>query len=412
MDDPVRHVDILPTVLDAVAVEAPRGIDGASLLPAATGGARTSMPNYFESLSASLNRGWAPLVGVTSGSLKYIDLPIPELYDLANDPTESHNLVGTRSADVKRLEETLRQFRLTDAVTTRIAESADTRERLRSLGYVSGTAAGKIRYTDADDPKRLVPLDRETEEVITRYQRGDLRGAITLAEDLVQQRPDMAVSLTHLAFLYNEAGDHRNAVRAVRRALDLNPAAADVASLFGVYLTEAGLANEAVARLAPYVREPRPDLDVVIAYGVALASSGRDDEALAAFERARSLDATNGLPLANIGTLHLMKGDVTQAAAAFHAALATDPTVARAHNGLGVVAARRGDFDDAVENWKQAVALDPHDYQALYNLGDILVQLKRPDEARTYWRQYLREVPAGVDERDRSRIREWLASSR
>ena len=60
----------------------------------------------------------------------------------------------------------------------------------------------------------------------------------------------MAVSLTHLAFLYNETGDHAKAARTARRALELNPAAADVASLLGAYLTEAGLAKEAVARLA------------------------------------------------------------------------------------------------------------------------------------------------------------------
>src|SRR5207237_3332863 len=140
VDDPVRHVDILPTVLDAVAVEAPRGIDGASLVPAATGGARTSMPAYFESLSASLNRGWAPLVGVTSGSLKYIDLPIPELYDVGSDPAELQNLAASRPADVRRMQALLGKLRADDRRIARAPENADTRERLRSLGYLTGAA--------------------------------------------------------------------------------------------------------------------------------------------------------------------------------------------------------------------------------------------------------------------------------
>src|SRR5207245_10028098 len=156
---------------------------------------------------------------------------------------------------------------------------------LRSLGYLTGAAKPKTIYTEADDPKRLVVLDRATDDLITRYQRGDLGGAIALGEDIVRQRPDMAVSLTHLAFLYNEAGDHAKAARTVRRALDLNPAAADVASLLGAYLTEAGLAREAVTRLEPYAVAPQPDVDVLIAYGVALASLGRSQEAVAAFER-------------------------------------------------------------------------------------------------------------------------------
>src|SRR5439155_2762296 len=39
-DEPVRHVDILPTILDALGVPVPDGVDGRSLLPMATGGAR------------------------------------------------------------------------------------------------------------------------------------------------------------------------------------------------------------------------------------------------------------------------------------------------------------------------------------------------------------------------------------
>ena len=408
VDDPVRHVDILPTVLDAVGAAPPGGIDGASLLPEAAGVAHATAPSYFEALSASLNRGWAPLFGISSGSEKYVELPIPELYDLTADPGEAHNLATSRAADIARLNGELQRIRTGDPGPTRILESAETRERLRSLGYVSGTAAPKSRYTEADDPKQLVALDRQTDDMITRYQRGDVRGAIAIGESLVKQRPDMAVALTHLAFLYSEVGDRLNAARAIRRALDINPAAPDIVAIYGAYLTEAGLAKEAVARLAPYMQSAQPDTDVAIAYGVALASSGRTDEAVSVFEKARSLDPTNGLPMTNIGMIRLMKGDSAGAAAAFRESLKTDPDLARAHNGLGVLAAQHGSFEDAVAEWKQAIALDPHDHQVLYNLGDILVRLKRPDDARVYWERYLREAP-GADSVDRARVRAWLA---
>jgi len=410
VDESVRHVDILPTVLDAIGIDAPHDIDGASLLPAAEGHGQVAAPSYFEALSASLNRGWAPLVGVASGPLKYVDLPIPELYDLASDPRESQNLVATRAADLQKMRTLLDQLRKADRGPVRVAESSDARERLRSLGYLSGTAAPKARYTEADDPKRLIALDRQTDELITRYQKGDLRGAIAVAESLARQRPDMAVTLTHLAFLYNEAGDHEKAVSTIRRALELNPAAPDVAALFGAYLTDAGLAQEAATRLEPYARSAEPDPDVLISYGVALASTGRTANALAAFDRARAMDPTNGLPLANIGTVYLMSGDDARAVKAFDDALKIDPALARAHNGLGVVAAKRGAYDEAAAHWKQAVALDPHDYQALYNLGDVLVRLGRSPEARPYWERYLQTAPPGVDEKDRARVRSWLAA--
>jgi arylsulfatase A-like enzyme/Tfp pilus assembly protein PilF len=411
VDAHVGHVDILPTVLDALGIEAPRGVDGRSLLAVASGQQTEAPTAYFESLSATLNRGWAPLVGVSRGPLKYIDLPIPELYDTASDPTESRNLMSSRAADARALQALLREIRKTDRGAARVAENGETRQRLRSLGYLSGSAAAKTQYTAADDPKNLVALDRQTDEMISRYLGGDLRGAIALGERLVKERPDMAVSLTHLAFLYNEAGDHTNAVRAIARALDLNPSASDVASLYGAYLTEAGRAKEVVARLEPYVRAADADADVLVAYGVALSSEGKFDDALSVFERSRTLDPTNGMPLANIGTLYLMRGNAAKATEAFNAALALDPNLARAHNGLGVISAQRGALEAAAAHWTKAVAADPHDYQVLYNLGDVLLRLNRPAEARPFWERYLQESPPGYDQMDRARVQAWLRTN-
>ena len=40
IDTPAQHIDLLPTILDAVALESPSGLPGRSLLPAMTGSAR------------------------------------------------------------------------------------------------------------------------------------------------------------------------------------------------------------------------------------------------------------------------------------------------------------------------------------------------------------------------------------
>jgi len=412
VDAPVRHVDVLPTILDAVGVTLPPAIDGRSLVDAARGAKMPPAPSYFESLSASLNRGWAPLYGVLRGSMKYIDLPIPELYDLATDPGEQHTLINANRGDLSELQHLLTGMRADDRGVTRASETAETRERLRSLGYVTAAAAPKTRYTDRDDPKRLVGLDREIEEVVSLYQRGDLPNAIARGEQVVRERPDMPLSLVHLAFLYNEAGNHRGAADAAMRALALNPADQDTVALVGAYLTEAGRAKDAVAELAPYIKNSTPDVDVLIAYGVALATIGRSQEALAVFERARSLDVANALPLVNIGTVHMMSGDKTRAVQAFEAALQVDPGAARAHNGLGVIAAERGDNASALAHWERAVALDPKNYETLYNLGDLLVRLGRPAEARPYWKKYTETAPPALEASDIEHVKRWLASHR
>jgi choline-sulfatase len=410
VDAPARHVDILPTVLDALGAPAST-VDGRSLLAAAAGRSGETPASYFESLSASLNRGWAPLYGVISGSTKYIDLPIPELYELAADPRESRNLAAEQADDAGRMRRLLDGLRAGERTVAREAESAAARERLRGLGYASGSAAPKARYTEADDPKRLVEIDRAIEGVVSRYQRGDLPGAIASAEAIQRERPGMPIALTHLAFLYNEAGDHERAVRAILRALALNPSADDTAALAGAYLTEAGRAREAVDRLSPYATKAGADADVLIAYGVALADTNRQPDAMAAFDRARAADPSSGLALANIATIYLQRADLERAKAAFEEALAIDSDLARAHNGLGVVAARRRDYPSAIEHWKRAVFLDPHDHRTLFNLGDLLVQLGRAAEARPYFEQYVREAPPNLERSDLARVRKWLAES-
>ena len=407
---PVRHVDILPTILDAVGAPVPSPLDGRSLLPLAGGAAAEPTATYFESLSASLNRGWAPLYGVSRDSLKYIDLPIPELYDVAADPAESRDLAASRPNEVRELQRLLATLRADDRGAAPSRERAETREQLRSLGYLSGTAPRKEHYTEADDPKRLIDIDRQIDEVVSTYQQGDLRRAIALGERVVERRPDMPLSLVHLAFLYNEAGDHPRAAAAIRRALALNPAADDVAALAGAYLTEADHPDEAVKLLSAYVSAPQPDVDVLIAYGVALASSGRAREALGAFERARSLDPSNGLPLVNAATVYLSNGDRDRAAAAFTEALKIDPSLARAHNGLGVIAAGRKDYTAALDHWLRAVALDPDDFRTLFNVGDLLIMLGRSAEARPYWERYLAIAPRALEASDRARVQRWLSN--
>ena len=106
-----RHVDILPTILEAVGQPLPADLPGRSLLPAAE--RRAGAPprtSYFEAMGAMLNRGWAPLTGVLVDRDKFIDLPIAERYDLAADPGERVNLAGRAPERDRALAASLRAF--------------------------------------------------------------------------------------------------------------------------------------------------------------------------------------------------------------------------------------------------------------------------------------------------------------
>ena len=174
--EPVRHVDILPTVLDALALPPPSGIAGRSLLPLAAGQSLPPRESYLEALSSTRNRGWAPLIGVVRGPFKYVDLPLPELYDLSADPGETRNLAPVQPQRLEEMRAALSRVREGDRGWEGGAEDEAVRERLRALGYVAASRSlGARAFTDADDPKRLIAVDAELQGLIEQYQAGRSR---------------------------------------------------------------------------------------------------------------------------------------------------------------------------------------------------------------------------------------------
>ena len=408
----VRHVDILPTILDALAVPLPAGLPGRSLLPLLAGETLPPAPSYFEALSPARSRGWAPLYGLIQGDWKYVDLPLSEVYDLAADPGEIRNL-ATSSPDVlARMREQLAALRRSDPGWRGGREDPEVRERLRSLGYVTAAApqAGR-RYTEEDDPKRLIVLDALLQSAAERYRAGDLEGALASCAEAARRRPDMAEALVQLGALYRLAGRTEDAIAALRKAVALNPQDGQNVALLATTLADAGRAAHALAILETYARRPDADIDVLMAQGIAYSQMRRPADALAAFERVRQMDASNAMALVNIATVHLDGGDHARARAALEAALALNPRLARAHNALGVIAAETGHVEEAVEHWTKAVDLEPGELDTVYNLGLLLWNAGRKANARPYFERFVREAPPAQYSKDIATVRGWLGSS-
>lgn len=411
---PAAHVDLLPTVLDALALEVPDGLAGTSLLPVISGDRdSTAAPTYFEALSPSLNRGWAPLQGIVDAGTKYIDLPIPELYDLRADPREARNLAAAQPAAVERLRRLLDEVRRADPGPARAPEDSETRERLRSLGYLaSGRRSAAGRYGIDDDPKRLIAHDATLHEVTARYLEGDVAGALALCRELVRRRPDTPLWLMHLALLERETGNVQAGIDALRRVLALTPRDEEAFTLLGAYLTEAGRAREAADLLEAHVRRPDAAPELLTTRAIALARLGRHDEALATMRTARERNPSNPRTLVEIGTIHLIRGDRDEARRAFEAALAVDPRAARAHSSLGVLAVEDGRDGSAREHWRAAISVDPGEHEKILGLGIALARSGRTREARACFEFFVEAAPASRYRSDIDRARQWLARNR
>jgi len=413
IDRPARHIDLLPTILDIVGLASPSGLAGNSLLPAMTGGRETAAaPTYFEALSASLTRRWAPLDGIVVDSMKYIELPIPELYDLKADPNERDNLATSEPVRVEALRVRLQQLRGPRGNAAAGAESTETRERLRSLGYASGASSGAPRFTEADDPKRLIGFDTRLQEIVGQYLAGDLQDALARCRALVREQPDMPLALFHLAHLERENGNLEGAIDALRKAVALVPDNVETVTGLGAYLTQANRAEEAIDLLDPLARREQADVEVLTTRAIALAKRRRFDEALASLSRARHEDPSNGRLLLETGTIQLMAGQRERAREAWNAALALNPNLARAHTSLGVLSLEERRPANAVEHWTAATSLDPREQRTILGVGLSLATAGRTAEARTALEFFVDHAPPSMFAGEIARARTVLATLR
>ncbi|HEX9304251.1 MAG TPA: sulfatase-like hydrolase/transferase [Thermoanaerobaculia bacterium] len=395
-----RHVDIVPTVLDALGVPPPKNLPGVSLLQPAPS-AETS---YFEALTACLERGWAPLRGAIDGRYKFIDLPIPELYDLAIDLQESRNIIRERADVVRRLQ-TVIPSEVVPPVPA--APSAQEVARLRSLGYIGGGAPTRTRYGPEDDPKRLVDIDSDLQKVVELYQRRELREAIDLSSQIVRRRPTMQTGYEFLSFLQGEAGDDAAAIRTLEEAKRRDLLAENLISRLGLLYSENGRHREALSVLEPLATSQNPD--VLNGLGIALAGAGKTREALEAFHRALEVDPRDAMAYQNIGITQLHHGKLSEALASFDAAFAINDRLPRAWNGRGVALKESGRPEEAIQAWKHAVELDPQQFDALFNLGVVALERRDTDLARSSLSQFVNRAPPARFGEDIARARVMLA---
>ena len=381
---PARHVDILPTLLERAGITKPTELPGQSLLAQRPGSSTT----YFEALSASLNRGWAPLVGMIDQGHKYIDLPLPELYDLAADPAEASNLVSERRRVTTQLRSSLAAAAPKPAGDRSL--SPDQTAELQSLGYLAGSAAKKS-YTVDDDPKKLVEIDGMMHGMVEMYQRGERAQAIETGRQIVQRQPDMVVGREMLAFMLQEAEQPEAAIATLQEAVKRGSATESLKIRLGLLYSETGRAKEAVEILAPFAN--KDEVDVLNAYGIALSDVGRGDEATRQFERVLAVDPTNATAHQNMGIVALRAGNAQLAEQHLTRALAIDAQMPLALNTLGVVYARSGRPAQAFDAWRKATAIDPRLYDALFNLAVVAGQNERWDIARQSLQQFIKTAP-------------------
>jgi arylsulfatase A-like enzyme/tetratricopeptide (TPR) repeat protein len=401
---PARHMDIAPTILEAAGGPPSEALPGASLL---SGRNRAEETCPFEALTASLTRGWAPLYGVVSGPYKYIDLPIPELYDLDSDPKESKNLAAGSPDLVRRLKGALPDGR---PEPPRAASSSEAVAKLRSLGYLGGRAAWKANPGPEDDPKRLVALDDKMQQLANLYDARRLPEAEAVARELVAARPSMPAGWEYLSLVQAERGDPKAAAATLEDARRRELLDARLTSRLALLLSETGDSGRALG-IAEGLAQSE-DIDILNAVGIVRARAGRLPGAFEAFSSALRLAPEDASTWQNIAITNVRAGRFDDASKALDHALAANDRLPRAWNARGIVLAERKDAAGALEAWGRAVTLDPGQLETWLNMADVARQAGRRDIETQALSEFVSRAPVALWAADVNRARARLLSLR
>ncbi len=140
----VRHVDLLPSVLEWVGLPVPDGLAGRSLLPLVAG--RDAGPRI-----AVLQNQRSSQIGVSDGRAKLVidtSTERTQLFDLERDPGETIDRSDGAEAEIRRLQAQRRQH-LARAPRRPVAPSVPVdpvvAESLRALGYTEGQGDSSAR---------------------------------------------------------------------------------------------------------------------------------------------------------------------------------------------------------------------------------------------------------------------------
>jgi len=142
VEEPVSIVDVLPTILATLGQAPPKGAEGISLIPAATG--RRPLPTRALVSELYVKQNINLQVAVRRGDSKLIqslNFPRRELYDLASDPGETKPKEGANSLALARdLGQWMRQtWGGHDQLGTdpgKVSLDPGRMQALRALGYV------------------------------------------------------------------------------------------------------------------------------------------------------------------------------------------------------------------------------------------------------------------------------------
>ena len=390
VDVPVETADLAPTIAALAGVALPP-VDGQSVLSLITGGAGDpDRPAYAESYYQNVLLGWSPLRAVRTRRWKFIEAPRPELYDLDADPAERRNRVSDRSALATALQRALPSPG-GEPSSHSSAAAGEAAERLRSLGYVSGSTA-PTPATRGVDPKDRVEVWASIEEGLDRLTTDPAAARQAFAAAL-RLDPRNGLATKYLADISFREGRLREAREAYQRAIAAGFRHPDAFVNLAAIAEREGRLDDARVNLRQAVELNAFDADAWNRLGVLELRRGDLDTARDAFTKAVGAAPDRPEPHYNLAIVERRAGNEASAQMHLRDALARNPAYPEANYELGTGYLTAKQPAPALNAYRAALAARPDYPEALFGAARAALDLGQADDARQYYERFIRVAP-------------------
>lgn len=375
----VSHVDLLPTILEALERPIPPTVQGRSLLPLLLGREEAQeRAVYSESLYPLLHYGWAPVRALRTTRYKYIEVPRPELYDLVDDPGEERNLLAGERRLAGQLRERLRELRSRIEAEERGSERADLDEetlaQLRALGYVAGRgeAASADDGRERADPKDKIELHQRIMMAQSALGKGETDVAEARLREVLELDAKMIDPYQMLGQILLQRKDFEGALADFQKALELD--GDHRSSLFGLAQAydRLGRQEEALVGFERLVSLDPGDSKAALAAARILVEQERLAEAREVLERAAESSSSPALLENQLGEVLVLEGRGAEAKAHFERAVTKNGELAQPRFNLAVLYEEEGQDELARRLYEEVIERAPKHYQAQFNLGRLV----------------------------------------
>ena len=364
--EPVSLTDLMPTVLQALNIEVPAQVQGRSLLTLLTAKKEEDARSlYAETFLPRLHFNWSELRSLETEKYQFIEAPKPELYDLATDPGEMHNLYADKKAVSgelqARLSALVRQYSADQELAEKTGLDPALMERLKSLGYAGFSGGSNSTAADKTlpDPKDRIQVYELISDAIAESQHGEYQDSTDKLTTALKTEPASVPVHYLLGLNYYRLREFAKAVEEFQRVLQLSP-----------------------------------DYELAtFQLGLAYARTGDFDQSIQMLKHALELDGTNFSAAYNLGAAYLKKEMIPEAAAAFRQSITIDPEYAVGHRALGELLLYQGQPDESLAELRRAAELDPNDPRTHAALAKTLAAKGMSAEADVEMRKAQQEQP-------------------